>query len=91
MANYALARNATFSTNLDTKRRVYLERHGSDVTRVNTALAKLGRVHFTLVTIATMPPLVHNLLLCASAAETRFSVTAESKAMLYIPLQRNTM
>ena len=30
-------------------------------------------------------------LLCASAAETRFSVTAESKAMLYIPLQRNTM
>ena len=29
--------------------------------------------------------------LCASAAETRFSVTAESKAMLYIPLQRNTM
>ena len=61
-ANYALARNATFSTNLDTKRRVYLERHGSDVTRVNTALATLGRVHFTLVTIATMPPLVHNLL-----------------------------
>ena len=50
------------STNLDTKRRVYLERHGSDVTRVNTALAMLGRVHFTLVTIATMPPLVHNLL-----------------------------
>ena len=62
-ANYALARNATFSTNLDTKRRVYLERHGSDVTRVNTALATLGRVHFALVTIATMPPLVHNLLL----------------------------
>ena len=30
-------------------------------------------------------------ILCASAAETRFSVTAESKAMLYIPLQRNTM
>ena len=29
--------------------------------------------------------------LCASAAKTRFSVTAESKAMLYIPLQRNTM
>ena len=29
--------------------------------------------------------------LCASAAESRFSVTAESKAMLYIPLQRNTM
>ena len=63
-ANYALARNATFSTNLDTKHRVYLERHGSDVTRVNTALAMLGQVHFTLVTIATMPPLVHNLLLC---------------------------
>ena len=63
-ANYATARNATFSTNLDTKRRVYLERHGSDVTRVNTALDKLGRVHFTLITIATMPPLVHNLLLC---------------------------
>ena len=61
-ANYALARNATFSTNLDTKRRVYLERHGSDVTRVNTALATFGRVHFALVTIATMPPLVHNLL-----------------------------
>ena len=30
-------------------------------------------------------------LLCALAAETRFSVTAESKAMLYMPLQRNTM
>ena len=30
-------------------------------------------------------------LLCASAAETRFSVTAESKGILYIPLQRNTM
>ena len=29
-------------------------------------------------------------VLCATAAETRFSVTAESKAMLYIPLQRNT-
>ena len=52
-ANYALAHNATFSTNLDTKRRVYLERHGGDVTRVNT---------FTLVTMATMPHLVHNLL-----------------------------
>ena len=64
-ANYAPARNATFSTNLDTKRRVYLERHGSDVTRVNTTLATLGRVHFALVTIATMPPLVHNLLFFA--------------------------
>ena len=42
---------------------MYLERHGSDVTCVNTALATLGRVHFALVTIATMPPLVHNLLL----------------------------
>ena len=63
-ANYALVRNATFSTNLDTKRRVLLERHGSDVTRVNTAFATLGRVHFALVTIGTMPPLVHNLLLC---------------------------
>ena len=31
------------------------------------------------------------IFLCASAAETRFSVTAESKAMLYIPLQRNKM
>ena len=31
------------------------------------------------------------IILCASAAETRFSVTAESKTMLYIPLQRNTM
>ena len=61
-ANYALARNATFSTNLDTKRLVYLERHCGDVTRVNTALATLGRLHFALVTIATMPPLVHNLL-----------------------------
>ena len=57
-----LARNATFSANLDTKRRVYFERHGGDVTCVNTALATLGRVHFALVTIATMPPLVHNLL-----------------------------
>ena len=51
---------------------------GVNVTRVNTALATLGRVHFTLITIATMPPLVYNLLLCAWAAETRFSVTAES-------------
>ena len=51
-----------FSTNLDTKRRVYLERHGGDVSRVNNALATLGRVHFALVTIATMPPLVHNIL-----------------------------
>ena len=67
-ANYALARNATFSTTLDTKRHVHLERHGSDVTRVNTALATLGRVHFALVTIATMPPLLHNLQLCASGA-----------------------
>ena len=40
-ANYAHARNATFSTNLDIKRRVYLERHGGDVTRVNTALERL--------------------------------------------------
>ena len=63
-ANYALARNATFSINLDTKRRVYLERHGGDVTRVNTALATLGLVHFTLFTIATMPPLIHNVLVC---------------------------
>ena len=80
-ANYALARNATFSTNLDTKRRVYLERHGSDVTRVNTALATLGRVHFALATIATMPPLVHNLLLCATGAQTRFFATVNSSAM----------
>ena len=29
-ANYALARIVIFSTNLDTKRRVYLERHGGD-------------------------------------------------------------
>ena len=34
---------------------------------------------------------IRKFILCASAAETRFSVTAESKAMLYIPLQRNTM
>ena len=32
-------------------------------TRVNAALTTLGRVHFALVTIVTMPPLVHNLLL----------------------------
>ena len=51
-----------FSANLDTKSRVYLRQHGVDVTRVNTALAMIGRVHFALVTIATMPPLVHNLL-----------------------------
>ena len=30
-------------------------------------------------------------LLCASGAETRFSVTAESNGMLCIPLQRNIM
>ena len=52
-----------FSANLDTKGRVYLGRHGGDVTCVNTALATLGRIHFALVAIATMPPLVHNLLL----------------------------
>ena len=63
VGNYGLARNVTFSTNLDTKRRVYLERHGGDVTHVNTALATLGQVHFALVTIATMPPLEHNLLI----------------------------
>ena len=32
-----------------------------------------------------------NKYLCASGAETRFSVTAESNGMLCIPLQRNTM
>ena len=37
--DYPLARNATFSTNLNTKSRVYLERHGGDVNRANTALA----------------------------------------------------
>ena len=51
-----------FSTILDTNRRVYLETHDGDMTSVNTALATLGWVHFTLFTIATMPPLVHNLL-----------------------------
>ena len=78
VVNYALARNITFSINLNTKRRVYLERHGGDVTRVNTALATLGRVHFAFVTIATMPPLVHNLLLCASGALTRFYATVDN-------------
>ena len=34
---------------------------------------------------------IKNFFLCVSAAETSFSVTADSKAMLYIPLQRNTM
>ena len=62
VVNYALARNATFSANLETKSRVYLGRHGGDVTRVSTALATLGLVHFALVAIATMPPLVHNIL-----------------------------
>ena len=63
-AHYALAFNATFSTNLDIKRRAYLEWHGGDVARVNTVLATLGWIHFALVTIATTPPLVHNLLIC---------------------------
>ena len=31
------------------------------------------------------------IILCASAAETRFSVTAESNGILCIPLQRNIM
>ena len=54
-ANYALARNATFSTNLDTKRRVYLVRHGSDVTRVNTALhTRQNRHHAALGTQSTI-------------------------------------
>ena len=35
--------------------------------------------------------LYHKISLCASAAETRFSVTVGSKAMLYSPLQRNAM
>ena len=90
-ANYALVRNETFSTNLDTKRRVYLERHGGDVTRVNTALATLERVHFTLVTIATTPSSVHNLLICASGALTCFYATVESSVMLCITIQMNTM
>ena len=56
-ANYALARNATFSTNLDTKSRVYLKRHGSDVTCVNTALAlrtRHNRHHAALGTQSTI-------------------------------------
>ena len=76
-ANYALAGNANFTTNLDTKRRVHLERYGSDVTRVNTALATLGRVHFTLVTIATMPPLVHDLLILFRSVILLWVVEAE--------------
>ena len=46
-ANYAFARNATFSTNLDTKRRVYLERHGGDVTRL-TLRTRHNRHHATI-------------------------------------------
>ena len=53
-ANYALAHNATFSTNLGTKRRVYLL---SDMVAIVTS-----------VIISTMSPLIHNLLLCASGA-----------------------
>ena len=52
-ANYALARNATFSINLDTKRRVHLERHGSDVTRV-TLRTRHNRHHDTLGTQSTI-------------------------------------
>ena len=73
-ANYALARNATFSTNLDTKRRVYLERHGGDVTHVTCE-------HFALVTIATMPPLVHNLLLYSKI---NYKLTYQDKLILHI-------
>ena len=41
-ANYALTRNATFSTNLDEKQRVYLEQHSGDVTRVPPRYAGAG-------------------------------------------------
>ena len=41
--------------------------------------------------VVTSRPRGRNGFLCASGAETRFSVTAESNRMLCIPLQRNTM
>ena len=66
-ANYALARNATFSTNLDTKRRVYLERHGGDVTRVNTLRTHHNRYHAALGTQSTIMCLRRiNAFLCYS-------------------------
>ena len=39
----------------------------------------------------TVRMLAEELNLCASGAETRFSITAESNGMLCIPLQRNRM
>ena len=35
--------------------------------------------------------LCNNIVFCATGAEIRFSVTAESNGMLCIPLQRNIM
>ena len=57
---YALARNATFSTNLDTKRCVHLERHGSDVTRLNTVRIRQNRHHAALGAQSTN--IVYNFL-----------------------------
>ena len=34
---------------------------------------------------------IKEIILCASGADTRFSVTAENNGMLCIPLQRNIM
>ena len=55
-ANYALARNTAFPTNLVTKRRVYhLERHGVDVTRVH---ARRNRHHAAPGTQSTIELLI---------------------------------
>ena len=52
-ANYAIARNATFSINLDTKSRVYLERNGGDVTRVNTPSQYWNKLLFSVSAFIT--------------------------------------
>ena len=48
------------NTNLDTKRRVHLERHGSDVTRVNTLRTRHNRHHAALGTQFTISRVAHD-------------------------------
>ena len=47
-------------------------------------LQKIGKNYWEIAKIL-------KISLCASGAETRFSVTAESNGMLWFPLQRNIM
>ena len=59
--------------------------------RINNPLSPIMEIMLQETIIIKVSAQVSKYILCASATETRFSVTAESKAMLYIPLQRNTI